>query len=121
MYPLGTFRGRFRMLRKLFLRIVDAVEAHLPFFLRIVDWQDFGIKTLWNTMTACVILHIMIIEDARGQPKDFHYEEQGTRVRPRKNEDRIKKFLVVYHQIEDRQAHEQLRDDLVEHQWQLHG
>ena len=72
-------------------------------------------------MTACVIMHNMIIEDERGQPEDFNYEHVGTRVVPEKDENRIKRFLEVHRKIEDREAHDQLRDDLVEHLWQLHG
>jgi len=34
---------------------------------------------------------------------------------------RINKFLEVHRKIEDREGHNQLRDDLIEHLWQLHG
>ena len=44
-------------------------------------------KTLWRIMTACVIMHNMIIEDERGQPEDFNYEHVGTTVTPEKDED----------------------------------
>ncbi|CAN6204894.1 unnamed protein product [Urochloa humidicola] len=78
-------------------------------------------KTLWQIMTACVIMHNMIIEDERGQQPDFRYEYVGKKVRPKKNEDRIKKFLQVHKEIEDQEAHHKLREDLIEHLWQLHG
>jgi len=78
-------------------------------------------KTLWRIMTVCVIMHNMIIEDERGQPEDFNYEHVGTTVTPEKDEDRIKRFLEVHRKIEDRDTHDQLRDDLVEHLWQRHG
>ena len=78
-------------------------------------------KTLGRIMTAYVIMHNMIIEDERDQLEDFNYEHVGTRVVPEKDENRIKRFLEVHRKIEDREAHDQLRDDLVEHLWQLHG
>ncbi|CAN6295279.1 unnamed protein product, partial [Urochloa humidicola] len=78
-------------------------------------------ETLWRIMTACVIMHNMIIEDERGQPEDFEYEDMGDRVEPEHNEDRIKTFLEMHRKIEDREAHDQLRDDLIEHLWQILG
>jgi len=81
-------------------------------------------KTLRRIMTTCVILHNMIIEDERDQPQDFNYETKSNYVaptEPEKDKDRIQKFLEMHRQIEDRAAHQQLRDDLVEHLWQLHG
>ncbi|CAO2047698.1 unnamed protein product [Urochloa humidicola] len=78
-------------------------------------------ETLWYIMTACVIMHNMIIEDERGQEEDFVYDHMGKRVEPEKNKDRLLKFLEMHRKIEDREAHEQLRNDLVEHLWQIHG
>ena len=72
-------------------------------------------------MTACVIMHNMIIEDERGEPEDFNYEHVGTTVTPEKDEDWIKRFLEVHRKIEDRETHDQLHDDLVDHLWQRHG
>ena len=40
---------------------------------------------------------------------------------PEKDENRIKRFLEVHRKIEDRETHDQLRDELVEHLWQRHG
>ena len=78
-------------------------------------------ETLSNIMTACVILHNMIIEDEWGLELDFEYDNVGSRVKPRRNPDRIQAFLETYRQIEDRGTHTQLRDDLIEHHWQLFG
>lgn len=81
-------------------------------------------KTLWRIMTTCVILHNMIIEDERDQPEDFDYETVGNYmvpVEPEKDKHRIEKILEVLQHFEDKVAHAQLRDDLVEHFWQLRG
>jgi hypothetical protein len=84
----------------------------------------FGDQKTWRIMTACVIMHNMIIEDERGQPDDFNYDTEFTYVppvQPQRDNDRINKFLEVHRKIEDREGHNQLRDDLIEHLWQLHG
>ncbi|TVU15027.1 hypothetical protein EJB05_38527, partial [Eragrostis curvula] len=78
-------------------------------------------KTLWMIMTACVIMHNMILEDEHGEDVDFVYEKVGKMVRPRKDKDRIERFVRVYQEIQDRESHEQLRDDLVEELWKFYG
>jgi hypothetical protein len=42
----------------------------------------FGDQKTWRIMTACVIMHNMIIEDERGQPDDFNYDTEFTYVPP---------------------------------------
>ena len=71
--------------------------------------------------SMCHHAHNMIIEDERGQPEDFVYDHVGTPVEPEQDEDRIYNFLEMHRKIEDPVAHNQLRDDLVEHLWQIHG
>lgn len=83
-------------------------------------------KDLWRIMTTCVILHNMIIENEREQPPDYRYENEGNKiyippVQPQRDEWQLQKFLEMHRRIEDRAGHEQLRDDLVEHLWALHG
>jgi len=70
-------------------------------------------------MTACVIMHN--IQVCNCQLEDFVYDHVGTPVEPEQDEDRIYKFLEMHRKIEDPVAHSQLRDDLVEHLWQIHG
>uniref|UniRef100_A0A453HUM6 Uncharacterized protein n=1 Tax=Aegilops tauschii subsp. strangulata TaxID=200361 RepID=A0A453HUM6_AEGTS len=72
-------------------------------------------------MKCCVILHNMIIEDERGLKLPCFYDNVGTRVQPERNPCRVQAFLEAHRQIEDANTHGQLRDDLVEHQWQLAG
>lgn len=74
-------------------------------------------------MTTCIIMHNMILEDERGQDVDYNYDTEGTRVEevhPEKDKDRIKKFLEVHRQINNREEHNQLCEDLVEHLWEFH-
>nr|ASR75324.1 Harbinger transposon protein [Oryza rufipogon] len=83
-------------------------------------------ETLWYIMTACVIMHNMIIDSERDEDVDFNYDQGDSEVLrkeeyQRRNKHVLEKFLQIHKEIEDRQAHEQLRDDLVEHLWALHG
>uniref|UniRef100_A0A0A9DFV8 Uncharacterized protein n=1 Tax=Arundo donax TaxID=35708 RepID=A0A0A9DFV8_ARUDO len=80
--------------------------------------------TLWNIMIASVILHNMIIEDERDE--DFEYEQEGGEMLAEEDYQQrdplvMQEFLVIHGQIEDRQTHEQLRNDFIEHLWMLHG
>ncbi|XP_010233036.1 uncharacterized protein LOC100835202 [Brachypodium distachyon] len=78
-------------------------------------------KSLSNIMTACVILHNMIIEDERGMNLSLLIDNVGKRVNPQRNPDRIQAFLQTYRDSENRETHTQLQQDLIEHQWQLYG
>ena len=77
-------------------------------------------KSLSDIMTACVILHNMIIEDERDLNLKFFYDNIGRRVKPARNPDEITAFLETCKQRESRDTHQQLREDLIEHQWQLY-
>ncbi len=73
-------------------------------------------------MIACVIMHNMIIEDVRGTAEDFNYEGMGDPVVPsHKHTNEFLEFMHHHHAIRNRQTHNQLQDDLVEHLWQQHG
>ena len=51
-------------------------------------------------MTACVIMHNMIIENERGQELDYtHYELMGHPVQVRRRAERIARFVASYHAI----------------------
>nr|XP_025880464.1 uncharacterized protein LOC112938633 [Oryza sativa Japonica Group] len=83
-------------------------------------------ETLWYIMTACVIMHNMIIDNERDENVDFDYDQEDSEVLrkeeyQRRNKPVLEKFLKIHKEIEDRRVHEQLRDDLMEHLWALHG
>ena len=63
----------------------------------------------------------MILEDERGLNLPCFYDNVGTRVQPKRNLSRVQAFLQAHRDIEDAAARGRLRDDLVEHQWQLDG
>lgn len=79
-------------------------------------------ENLWYIMTACVILHNMILENERGQNQDYNvFDLMGHCVRPCKNANRIQRFLQVYHEIRDADTHVDLQKDLMEEWWTWHG
>ena len=54
-------------------------------------------EILWYIMTACVIMHNMIIENERGQALDYSfYELMGRPVRVQRNEDQVERFLFEW-------------------------
>ncbi|XP_062217623.1 uncharacterized protein LOC133917784 [Phragmites australis] len=83
-------------------------------------WDE---ETLSSIMTACIIMHNMIIEDER-EDEDvvYVYEGAGEDVQP--SHDVTPPLMVLsqrYNAIRSKQCHLHLKDDLVEHLWQLHG
>ena len=77
-------------------------------------WDE---ETLHNIMTACIIMHNMIIEDERQDDEvEYVYEGTGEDMLPSHN---LTPPLVAlsqrYDAIQSRHSHQHLWDDLVEH------
>jgi hypothetical protein len=86
----------------------------------------FQIETLKDIMTACIILHNMIIEDERhiDEVERGDYQQfNETTLDPVSHAPTLEfmDFIQRHHQIRDRETHSQLQSDLVEHLWQLHS
>ncbi|XP_062191227.1 uncharacterized protein LOC133895030 [Phragmites australis] len=83
-------------------------------------WNE---STLHNIMTACVIMHNMIIEDERdGIDVEEVYDYMGEKATIRRNPDQaFVQYIEVTKAIQNWALHHQLRDDLVEHLWSCHG
>jgi hypothetical protein len=71
--------------------------------------------SLNDVMTACIILHNMIVEDQRDEVEgidvvhdDVDYNEDAL------EESSISRYINVHTKIRDKYVHSQLRDDLVE-------
>ncbi|XP_062205237.1 uncharacterized protein LOC133907250 [Phragmites australis] len=80
-------------------------------------------STLHNIMTACVIMHNMIIEDERGSASPvqvFDFMGEPTQVH-RSGDEGVLHYVETTQAICNRAMHRQLRDDLVEHLWSIHG
>jgi hypothetical protein len=82
----------------------------------------WDLETLGEVMTACIILHNMIIEDERGSHVDYRFENMGEMVTPSHEEAAtLTQFLQAHNDIRNKQVHCQRQVDLVEHQWQIRG
>ena len=69
-------------------------------------------------MTACVIMHNMIVEDER---EDMIYDSDwlhaGELVSPASGAVSYEDFNHVHQEIRNRDKHNQLQADLIEHMW----
>ena len=77
-------------------------------------WES---ETLWQLMTCCVILHIMIVEDeadgvAPGEEVEILEDQDAAQ---------LMNFLQMHQNLRDQQMHTQLLNDLVEHMWIHNG
>ena len=82
----------------------------------------------WDTtrmhevMTACVIMHNMIVEDER---EDMIYDSDwlhgGELVSPASGAGSYEDFIHVHQEIRNRDKHNQLQADLIEHMWNYVG
>ncbi|XP_062188840.1 uncharacterized protein LOC133892123 [Phragmites australis] len=80
-------------------------------------------STLHNIMTACVIMHNMIIEDERGTASPvqvFDFMGEPTQVH-RSGDEGVLHYVETTQAIRNRAVHRQLPADLVEHLWSMHG
>jgi hypothetical protein len=79
-------------------------------------------ECLWYIMTACVIMHNMIIEDDRGKDVDHtHYDLMGVPVQVRRSAHRIARFIASYHAIRCNDTYDELQKDLMEEWWNWNG
>ena len=77
-------------------------------------------ETLGDIMTACIIMHNMIIENERENPEDYNYDFMGERVIVSCQQTSLfSQFLQVHRDIRNKQVHCQRQLDLVEHLWQI--
>ncbi|XP_050240941.1 uncharacterized protein LOC126689804 [Quercus robur] len=86
----------------------------------------FYSETLQDIMKACVILHNMIVEDERDVNKavEVDYEpidDNPTIQLSREHTNEFTEFIETHQCIQDREIHDQLQLDLIEHLWQLQG
>ena len=74
-------------------------------------------------MTACVIMHNMIVEDERPERLyDQGFQFQGENVVPRHGgSTKFEQFTQFHHKMHDWETHMQLQNDLVEYMWAYVG
>ncbi|XP_004980571.1 uncharacterized protein LOC101758890 [Setaria italica] len=77
--------------------------------------------TIGQIMRAYVIMHNMIVEDERDEGDDLNYDGVGEKVNLSHDETpELEEFIKNYRNIRDKDIHNQLQDDLIEHLWQHH-
>ncbi|XP_024318825.1 uncharacterized protein LOC100826180 isoform X2 [Brachypodium distachyon] len=83
-------------------------------------WDE---EVLHDIITACVIMHNMIVEDERDEgPQDYNYDNMGEKIIPSHAQTaEFSDFIQNHLDIRNAQVHSQLKDDLVEHLWQIYG
>ena len=78
---------------------------------------------MWEVMTACVIMHNMIVEnerdDARMFDQDWDFEGELVALTP--GPVSHDKSSDLYAEMRDRTQHERLQNDLIEHMWTHFG
>ncbi|XP_040258384.1 uncharacterized protein [Aegilops tauschii subsp. strangulata] len=74
---------------------------------------------LWEVMTACVIMHDMIVKDERDDRIfDQGFDYQGENVEPLHQEPAMfEQFAQFHRELRDWHTHLDLQNDLVEHVW----
>ncbi|OMO56395.1 Harbinger transposase-derived protein, plant [Corchorus olitorius] len=81
-------------------------------------------EILHDIMSACIIMHNMIIEDERDLNADIEnwMEAPVPEVEMVRDETtRFQEFLARYKEIKDKDAHFALRNALIEHLWERYG
>nr|XP_025877665.1 putative nuclease HARBI1 [Oryza sativa Japonica Group] len=78
--------------------------------------------TLNQIMRACIIMNNMIVEDERDGDFDLVYDEMGEQVGgSHERTTNFNDFISQYEKIQDKEVHNQLREDLIEHLWNHHA
>jgi hypothetical protein len=73
---------------------------------------------MWEVMSACVIMHNMIIEEERDDiVHDQGWDFQGELVATNPVPASFQNFFHTHHEIRDRATHITLHEDLVNHIW----
>ncbi|XP_020266360.1 uncharacterized protein LOC109841833 [Asparagus officinalis] len=82
-------------------------------------------RTLHDIMTACIIMHNMIVEDKRDEQEDVVISTpqsipnaENTEITETK---RFQRFLARHKMLKNKEAHFTLRNALIEHLWERHG
>ena len=82
-------------------------------------WDE---ETLSDIMTACIIMHNMIVEDEGTVDPDECFQNGGNNVEPSHDHTvDFDEFIVKHKEIRNQETHHQIRQDLVEHLWQHHA
>ena len=124
--PLGAAKSYFASRQESCRKDVERAFGMLQSRFAIVRYPAFtwSGRQMSDVMSACVIMHNMIIKSERKNPPNDHgpYEYVG----PLAHVDHqvpaeFADFLAMHGEIRDRDMHFQLQADLIEHLWNLRG
>jgi len=75
-----------------------------------------------DILTACIIMHNMIIEDEGKLAENTYYDNVGVRATPYQTITQERsEYINKHHKLKNTTIHSQLQMDLIEHQWMRHG
>jgi hypothetical protein len=78
--------------------------------------KTWCVQQMWEVMTACVIMHNMIVEEEHDDSVyDHGWDFQGELVAPNPVPSSFQEFIHTHHEIRDRATHLALQEDLVNH------
>ena len=125
--PQGVKKKHFATMQEAVRKDVERAFGVLQARFAIVSgparfWRK---EDMSDIMTACIILHNMIVEDEREiHELDFNYDLPSSfSVSPPSHEANcaFDEFVRRYRSIRTSTMHHQLRNDLIEHLWQRKG
>ncbi|XP_020245015.1 uncharacterized protein LOC109823140 [Asparagus officinalis] len=101
--------------------VIQGKEYNMSYYLADGSTRFWKKHVLHDIMTACIIMHNMIIEDER----DLYAPIQEVREAPTPEVDivadktiRFNQFITRYRQIKDKDAHIAFRNALIDHLWE---
>ena len=119
--PQGEKRKRFAQMQESARKDVERAFGVLQSRWGIVrnpalSWDE---RKLWEVMTACVIMHNMIVEDERDESIfDQGFDYQGENIEPlHQDPATFEQFVQFHREMRDWHTHLNLQNDLVEHVW----
>ena len=119
--PVGEKRKRFAQEQESARKDVERAFGVLQSRWGIVRYpaNTWSTQKLWEVMTACVIMHNMIVEDERPERLyDQGFQFQGENVVPEHGvAATFEQFTQFHEDMRDWETHVQLQNDLVEHMW----
>jgi hypothetical protein len=72
-------------------------------------------------MTACIIMHNMVVEDEGIVDPNERFDNGGGNVQPSHDHTTdLDEFIENHMKIRNKETHHQLQEDLVEYLWQHH-
>ena len=79
-------------------------------------------EQLSHIMTACIIMHNMIIQDEQAAATNTNFDNIGTPVDPSRGSHAAREeFIQAHHKLRNKALHFQLQSDLIEHNWVRYG